>query len=364
LDKMAAEGRGEVEYVALNDDGSAAARRFHDRVRNPLLTDISIDWNKLPVADVYPQRIQDLFGAKPVVVTGRFTGSGRGMLLLKGKMSGRDFVREIPVDFESKSQREVLGSLWARARIDDLMASDYSGAQQGKMRQDLQETITQLGLEYRLMTQFTSFVAVEEMIVTEGGQPRRVDVPVEVPEGVNRSAIEPSSPAGGPTGLFTVHSGTNMFRVRGVGGSGSGRGSGGGGTSNRRYPAPPNAPPAVSIAIDADEAVVLTNPEERQAVKLRSKFHPALVAITERLKKKNPIAAVAEVKFVRDGKAEIQIWLTEKTDSNLAKLKELGFEVVLDPKTSKLVIGKLPIEKLEALATLDFVRFVAPQVNQ
>ena len=33
------------------------------------------------------------------------------------------------------------------------------------------------------MTQFTSFVAVEEMMVTDGGQPRRIDVPVEVPEG-------------------------------------------------------------------------------------------------------------------------------------------------------------------------------------
>ena len=50
LDNMAKHGRGEVEYVALNDDGSAAARRFHERVRNPLLTDISIDWNGLPVA--------------------------------------------------------------------------------------------------------------------------------------------------------------------------------------------------------------------------------------------------------------------------------------------------------------------------
>src|SRR5207237_7529777 len=49
LDKMAEAGRGEVEYVGLNDDGSAAARRFHDRVRNPLLTDISIDWHGLPV---------------------------------------------------------------------------------------------------------------------------------------------------------------------------------------------------------------------------------------------------------------------------------------------------------------------------
>src|SRR2546429_1208713 len=35
LDKMAENGRGEVEYVTLTDDGSAAAKRFHDRIRNP-----------------------------------------------------------------------------------------------------------------------------------------------------------------------------------------------------------------------------------------------------------------------------------------------------------------------------------------
>src|SRR6185503_18159189 len=187
LDKVAEAGRGEVEYVGLNDDGSAAARRFHERVRNPLLTDISIEWNGLQVADVYPQRIPDLFSAKPVVMTGRFTSPGRATIRLKGKMAGQDYVREIPVELpETMASHDVLASLWARARVDNLMNQDYQGAQSGNMRADLKETITQLGIEYRLMTQFTSFVAVEEMTVTDGGQPRRIDVPVEVPEGVNR----------------------------------------------------------------------------------------------------------------------------------------------------------------------------------
>ena len=54
LDNMAEYGRGEVEYVGLHDDGSAAAQRFYDRIRHPLLTDISIDWGDLEVTDVYP----------------------------------------------------------------------------------------------------------------------------------------------------------------------------------------------------------------------------------------------------------------------------------------------------------------------
>src|SRR2546422_582568 len=177
LDGMARYGRGEVEYVALSDDGSAAARRFYERVRSPLLTDISIDWNGLPVADVYPKTVPDLFSAKPVILTGRYTGSGRGTIRLKGKMSGRDFVREIPVDFSSsQSQHDVLATLWARTRVDDLMSRDFKGAQQGNLQDDVKQAITQLGLDYRLMTQFTSFVAVAEKIGTGGGKPRRGDV--------------------------------------------------------------------------------------------------------------------------------------------------------------------------------------------
>ena len=190
LDKMAEEGRGEVEYVALNDDGSLAAKRFHERVRSPLLTDISLDFGNLQVADVYPKRINDLFSAKPVVVHGRFTKGGNGVIKLKGKSFGRETVREIAVNFpENELNHDVLATLWARTRIDDLMSHDYAGVQNGNAKPEVKDTITNLGLEYRLLTQFTSFVAVEERIVTDGGQPRRIEVPVEMPEGVSREGV-------------------------------------------------------------------------------------------------------------------------------------------------------------------------------
>src|SRR5262245_13056686 len=190
LDKMAEQGRGEVEYVTLEDDGSAAARRFHERVRNPLLTDIEIDWAGLPIADVYPKRLPDLFSVKPLILTGRYTSASRGAIRLRGNLAGQNFVKEIPVELpESQNEHDVLAPLWARTRIDDLMSQDYAGIQNDDPQLDVREAITQLGLEYRLMTQFTSFVAVEEMTVTDGGQPRRIDVPVEMPEGMSRDGV-------------------------------------------------------------------------------------------------------------------------------------------------------------------------------
>ena len=190
LDKMAEEGRGEAEYVALTDDGSLAAKRFYERVRSPLLTDISLDFGDLQVADVYPKRINDLFSAKPVIVHGRYTKGGSGTIKLKGKSFGRETVREIAVNFpENAPEHDVLATLWARTRIDDLMAQDYAGVQSGNPKAEVKDTITNLGIEYRLLTQYTSFVAVEERIVTDDGQPRRIEIPVEMPEGVSREGV-------------------------------------------------------------------------------------------------------------------------------------------------------------------------------
>jgi Ca-activated chloride channel family protein len=368
LDNMAKYGRGEVEYVALNDDGSAAARRFHERVRNPLLTDISIDWNGMVVSDVYPKTIPDLFGAKPLIVNGRYTGTGKGVIRLKGKMSGRDFVRDIPVDFSNPQSHDVLATLWARTRVDDLMSQDFNGAQRGTMKDDVKQSIVQLGLDYRLMTQFTSFVAVEEMIVTDGGQPRRIDVPVEVPEGVNRSAVfgEEGEKMKAFSGRYVQMQAPSTLSRNPVAPpplvrpaatpktSGTGSGAGLGASSARS-----------NGIVLADEAVAVKtlSPDEQKRVALQSKLHPAVLAVVDRLKARNSTAGADESRFIHNGKAELQIWFVDKSDEAMAKLKELGFEIVLDPKTAKMVIGRLPIEKLAALAEMKSVRYIAPQTK-
>src|SRR5438045_5503795 len=149
-------------------------------------------------------------GAKPVMVTGRYSGNGRGVIRLKGKMSGVDFVREIPINFSSPQSHDVLATLWARTRVDDLMSQDFNGAQRGAMKDDVKQSIVQLGLDYRLMTQFTSFVAVEEMIVTDGGQPRRIDVPIEVPEGVNRETTYGEAYGNRPIGSLSYSGGASF----------------------------------------------------------------------------------------------------------------------------------------------------------
>jgi Ca-activated chloride channel family protein len=339
LEKMAEQGRGEVEYVGLNDDGSAAARRFHERVRSPLLTDISVDWGELQVTDVYPQRLQDLFSAKPVVVTGRYTTPGKSTIKLHGKQAGRPVTREIRVELPEKQfQHDVLATLWARTRIEDLMAQDFTGIHRGAPKAEVRLAITQLGLDYRLMTQYTSFVAVEEMTITDGGQARRIDVPVEIPEGVRYESIFGSrGDANSPIPLVGALAAAPKW----------------------------SREPLVGKAMD-QRAFIETDEVSRpeSEAKLETvKLHGSLMAIVKRLKDKVQAPAPDEASFVTQGQATIQVWLDDMSAETLGQLKQLGFELLLKPKTGKLVIGRLPIEKLTALAELKAVRYVAPQLT-
>src|SRR5690606_33569683 len=154
-----------------------------ERIQSPVLTDISIDFGTLPVSDVYPplDRLPDLFSAQPIMVTGRYARAAKGTITVHGSTAAGPYRREVAVALPAKATEHDVGApLWARARIDALVAEAGQGRQQGAPTGTIKNDITQLGLGYNLVTQFTSFVAVEERVVNKNGRPPRVEVPVEI----------------------------------------------------------------------------------------------------------------------------------------------------------------------------------------
>jgi hypothetical protein len=167
----------------------------------------------------------------------------------------------------------------------------------------------------------------------------------EASRGFTFALPKQTSPAAPPPGR------TRAKTVSGAGGGGMGRGVGDLGAVSK----PVLAPPAPGDSGPAPELV---------GAEVRQKLHASLFAVVERLKNKQTVPTSDEAKFVRNGKAEVQIWLTDKSVETLPKLKELGVEVILDAKNSNIIIARLPIDKLEALSTLKFVRYVAPQMSR
>jgi Ca-activated chloride channel family protein len=387
LDKMAEAGNGEVEYVALTDDGSKAAKKFYERVRTPLLTDLSIDWNGMPVADVYPNKLSDLFSAKPVILNGRYTKAASGTIRLKGKVAGQEYTREIAINLpETEAANDVLSTLWARKRIDQLtMRRGTESANAEKISVE----ITQLGLEFRLMTENTSFVAVEEKVVNQNGKPVKIEVPVAIPEGVDPKMVVDGvsqqvvnvMAGGGGGGLALL--GTNATvsvngsrttsksrRVKRSGsGSGVGYGTGSGSGSGSAGASPPPAKarvirPQILASSDtaysiADQKPSVLSPEELREQKLKDKLHSWVYALVNRMRMSGNDLTPNEAKFVRDGKANIQLELTARSPELIEKLKAAGFELVSEKGNT--LVGRIAVDKIAALADLDEVKLILPK---
>ena len=384
LDKMAESGRGAVEYVTLADKADEAAHRFYERVRSPLLTDLYIDWGGLPVTDVYPQRLPDLFSGQPLVISGHYTQAAAGKIRLKGTRAGGPFTREIPVTFSPSSPPfDALAGFWARRRIDDLMSQDWLGLQQGAMKPALREQITQLGLDYRLMTQFTSFVAVEDRIVTKDGKPQRMEVPVEMPEGVSHEGVFGDLKQYDALALGTGSGGRVSSALASLAV---------GGVVSRNLSAPSAAPSpyqtggatqtvevqAAAPTLNTETSTITTKHKhaapvsntkesgERAALPsaapardkerqlLESKFQPAVLAALDCVRQNAGACA-----HVHDGKIALEIWLSEDSSAVREQLKALGFDFHPHHATGKVLTGTLAVDKLETLAKLTAIQFVS-----
>src|SRR5580658_1568013 len=378
IDAMAKAGRGESEIVTIHesDKADAAAHRLYERLRAPLLTDVSIDWGGLPVAEVYPRMLPDLYSGKPLVISGRYTAATNGTIHIRAKRAGEDFARAIPVSLSaSAGGYRMQSSFWARGKIDDLMSQDWAGVQRGNMKPELEKEITQLGLDYRLITQFTSFVAVEEQVVTKDGKPQRVEVPVEMPEGVTYEGVFGDkykrwldAPTAGNTAYSKRLSNKSGATANHAGGAGVGSGAGGGigvgggiggGGCNVQAAPPPLTSQATVVTGGGATAPPATADEKPAGARalLESKLHPALLEAFDCWKNSGQNCKLEQVK---DGRVEVQLWLTDDSSAVLEQLKALGFTTSQMQPKEKSLVGHLPAEKLVDLARISAVRFVAP----
>lgn len=389
LDKMAQQGRGEVEYVTLDEDGSKAAKKFYERVRSPLLTDLSIDWNGMPVADVYPSKLTDLFSAKPVVVHGRYKRAFSGTIKLKGFVAGQPYEREIAVNLpESETANDSLASLWARTRVDEL-SNEKLNAQQSRVG-DIDTEIAQLGLEFRLLTNLTSFVAVEDRVVNQNGKPVTIQVPAVVPEGVDPvksgavsvDGIDTQNASAGstlstqqlkslpvnartPASLVTVTSGSvaesvNVTSSKGrkvkskdKQGNGTGYGSGSGNGAGSGYGYGRGDGDGATLKVEAKPKTA----DEIHDDLIKSKLHTWLYALV----KKDDKSVPNKDSFVRDGKASIIIELNKLSDNVREKLRAAGLEIS-NEKGNRLW-GRIAVDKLISLAEIDEVQLILPNVR-
>jgi Ca-activated chloride channel family protein len=192
IEGLAEEGRGHAYYVGLNEDPDESVAAIYNKINDPYLVGINIDWGDLDVHDIYPSKIPDLYAGEPLVIVGRYNGSGTETVRLSGTVSGERWGQELRVTLPSNEEaNDVIATLWARKKIHDLTRSMYDSYGYLSQDQNIIDEITDTALDYQIMSEYTAFVAVSEEVRTDpdSGEPVTVQVPVNMPDGVSYDGI-------------------------------------------------------------------------------------------------------------------------------------------------------------------------------
>lgn len=196
IEGLARIGEGEPYIITNKKTAKKTAKKFMEYIRYPLLTDIEVKFNGFKVYDVEPPAVPDLFAERPLVIYGKYKNA-KGNIIITGETGSGKFKKLINVSTTLANKDNLaLKYLWAREKIARL--DDYS-----KVRAEVKDEVTELGLKYGLMTAYTSFVAVDK-VIRDTGEIVKVKQPLPLPSGVSNYAVDEGNTYGGSYKMSSV----------------------------------------------------------------------------------------------------------------------------------------------------------------
>jgi Ca-activated chloride channel homolog len=197
IEGIARAGQGEPFVVTKPEMAQAQAERLRKMIDAPVLTNVRVRFDGLDVYDTEPVKLDalpDVLGGRPVAVFGKWRGTRdgngalqvpKGQLVLDGRAANGDWQQVVPT-VAPDPDAQALRLLWARRRIQQL--SDEEALRGGNSQRD---AITTLGLQHSLLTQYTSFIAVDHIVRNLDADNGAVSVnqPSPLPQGVSNHAV-------------------------------------------------------------------------------------------------------------------------------------------------------------------------------
>ena len=204
IEGVAKAGMGEPFIVTDETEAQSVADKFREYIQTPVLTDIRVRTSGFDTYDVNPVRFPDLLAQRPIILFGKWRGPVRGTIELTGKMGQGDYITRLDVaGIQLDESNSALRYLWARSRIAELSYSDSTDT--------TYSDITALGLKYNLLTPYTSFVAVREVVTNPTGSAQDVEQPLPLPLRVSDMAVGGGTAVGSEPELVWLVIGSLLF---------------------------------------------------------------------------------------------------------------------------------------------------------
>jgi Ca-activated chloride channel family protein len=159
LDRIAADSRGDRDYVREHESIEVKTGALFAKLSHPVMTQVELSCDGIDAYDLLPRTTHDLFQGSRLVVAGRYRGDGARAIRLRGVVDGARVELVFEATFPKESAaHDFVPVLWAERKVAELLDALRLHGQ----NQELVEEVRRLGVEYGIVTPYTSHLVVEE----------------------------------------------------------------------------------------------------------------------------------------------------------------------------------------------------------
>jgi Ca-activated chloride channel homolog len=207
IEGVAKAGMGEPFIVTEETEAEGVAAKFREYIQTTVLTDIQVRAIGFDIYDVNPIHFPDLLAQRPIILFGKWRGPVAGIIELTGKTGQGNYSSRLDITVSQPYEGNgALRYLWARSRIAEL--SDYGSSD---ITEESVKEITELGLKYNLLTRYTSFIAVREVVTNPTGSAEDVKQPLPLPLRVSDLAVGDGTEMGSEPELVWLVTGSLLL---------------------------------------------------------------------------------------------------------------------------------------------------------
>jgi Ca-activated chloride channel family protein len=193
LEGMAFMGNGEPMIVDNPGEAEKQAEKFRSYINSPVLSQIKTDFGSVEAYDIEPGSTPDMLAERPIIIFGKYKKNHEGIVTISGQTGKQPYEKSFDLStVKPNPAYAAIRYLWARERIKllDYYSANYQTYGQNTIDNFIKNEITQLGLKYGLMTQYTSFIAIDkDFKVDPDKNSVTVKQPLPLPKGVSNRAV-------------------------------------------------------------------------------------------------------------------------------------------------------------------------------
>lgn len=189
INKLAETGYGKAEYIYQDERIDDKVLRQFNRINNPQVDVLKIDWGNMKVERTFPRTIDYLYDGEPFSIFAKVSGEIEGNVTISGLVDDKPYVKTVNLDrLDLEENADLVQKVWSRKRMESI--AERMRREKGEVAESMRNKIVEISKDSGIISTETLFILMEKVEEPILGMPFTHIIPLKITDHTQNTLSE------------------------------------------------------------------------------------------------------------------------------------------------------------------------------